>query len=87
MIARNDENGLTRSAAYVVVNDEFTANAQLVRELQEWVAERIGNYKRPRWIEFLPELPKTATGKLQRYKLREPQAQNQGPRPSNCSET
>jgi len=74
VVARDDENGLTKSAAYVVVNNEFTASDQLTRELQDWVAERIGAYKRPRWIEFLPELPKTATGKLQRYKLRELQA-------------
>ena len=87
VIARDDESGLTKVAAYVVVNDEFTANAQLVRELQDWVAERIGNYKHPRWIEFLPELPKTATGKLQRYKLRELQAQSQSPPPSNQSKT
>ena len=77
VIARNDENGLTKPAAYVVVNDEFRASNQLTHELQEWVAQRIGAYKRPRWIEFLPELPKTATGKVQRFKLRELQAQNQ----------
>ena len=77
VIARDDEHGLTKPAAYVVVNDEFTAGNQLTRELQDWVAQRIGAYKRPRWIEFLPELPKTATGKLQRFKLRELQAQNQ----------
>ena len=77
VIARDDENGLTKPAAYVVVNDKFRASKQLTHELQDWVAERIGAYKRPRWIEFLPELPKTATGKLQRFKLRELQAQNQ----------
>ncbi len=88
VVARDDESGLTKSAAYVVVNDEFTASDQLTRELQDWVAERIGAYKRPRWIEFLPELPKTATGKLQRFKLRELQAQQtQSPAPSNSSET
>jgi len=87
VIARDDESGLTKAAAYVVVNDAFPASEQLVRELQTWVAERIGNYKRPRWIEFLPELPKTATGKLQRYKLRELQAQSQSPPPSSRSET
>jgi benzoate-CoA ligase len=76
VIARDDENGLTKPAAYVVVNDGFIGSDQLSRELQALVAERIGNYKRPRWIEFLPELPKTATGKLQRYKLRELQAQS-----------
>jgi acyl-coenzyme A synthetase/AMP-(fatty) acid ligase len=41
--------------------------------LQDWVAERVGGYKRPRWVEFVSELPKTPTGKLQRFKLRERQ--------------
>lgn len=77
MIARDNQSGLTKVAAYVVLSDGFTAGDELVRELQTWVADRIGAYKRPRWIEFLPELPKTATGKLQRYKLREVQSQNQ----------
>jgi acyl-coenzyme A synthetase/AMP-(fatty) acid ligase len=54
-----------------VVNTEFAATEQLACELQDWVAQRIGGYKRPRWVEFLPEIPKTATGKLQRFKLRE----------------
>jgi benzoate-CoA ligase len=49
-------------------------NEKLASELQEFVAARIGGYKRPRWIEFLHELPKTATGKLQRFKLRERQS-------------
>jgi len=71
VIARNDEAGLTKPAAYVVVKPEFVANTQLARDLQDWVANKNGGYKRPRWIEFLPELPKTATGKVQRFKLRE----------------
>ena len=75
VIARVDANGLTKPAAYVVVKANFVANQELVRTLQDWVTEKIGAYKHPRWVEFLPELPKTATGKLQRYKLREMQAQ------------
>jgi benzoate-CoA ligase family protein len=75
VIARDDENGLTKPAAYVVVDPTFAASNELARDLQNWVAEKIGGYRRPQWIEFLPELPKTATGKLQRYKLRELQAQ------------
>src|SRR5882724_2884862 len=71
VIARDDEAGLAKPAAYVVLKKEFTPTPHLARELQNFVAERIGGYKRPRWIEFLPELPKTATGKLQRFKLRE----------------
>jgi len=73
VVARDDDSGLTKPAAYVVVNPEFSAGAQLASELQEWVAERAGGYKRPRWIVFVAELPKTSTGKLQRFKLREQQ--------------
>ena len=75
VIARDDEVGLTKPAAFVVVHSEFTANTELAHSLQDWVAQRLGAYKRPRWIEFLPELPKTGTGKLQRFKLREVQEQ------------
>jgi len=71
VVAREDHAGLTKPAAYVVVNPDFTPNDALTRELQEWVGQKLGNYKKPMWIEYLPELPKTATGKLQRYKLRE----------------
>lgn len=71
VVARDDESGLTKPAAYVVVNPEFSAKDDLAHDLQEWVAQRVGSYKRPRWVEFVPELPKTSTGKLQRFKLRE----------------
>jgi benzoate-CoA ligase family protein len=74
VIARDDESGLAKPAAYVVLKGEVAASEQLVRELQDFVAEHVGGYKRPRWIEFLQELPKTATGKLQRFKLRERQS-------------
>jgi acyl-coenzyme A synthetase/AMP-(fatty) acid ligase len=73
VVGREDEDGLLRPAAYVVLNSEYAAEEALVRQLQEWVGERLGNFKRPRWVEFVEELPKTATGKLQRYKLRERQ--------------
>lgn len=75
VVAREDESGLPKPAAYIVVHAEVTPEERLVRELQEWVSDKVGSYKRPRWIEFLPEIPKTATGKLQRFKLRELQAQ------------
>jgi 4-hydroxybenzoate-CoA ligase len=70
VVSRDDEAGLAKPAAYVVLKTEFTPKDELARELQEFVAARIGGYKRPRWIQFLHELPKTATGKLQRFKLR-----------------
>jgi benzoate-CoA ligase len=74
VVARDDEAGLAKPAAYVVLKTECTPSENLAGELQEFVAARIGGYKRPRWIEFLHELPKTATGKLQRFKLRERQS-------------
>ena len=70
VVAREDDAGLTKPAAYVVLNADFTPRDQLAGDLQNWVADKIGGYKRPRWVEFLPDLPKTATGKLQRFKLR-----------------
>jgi benzoate-CoA ligase len=75
VVARDDESGLTKPAAYVVVNSNVSPTDAVRRELQDWVGQKIGSYKRPRWVEFLPELPKTATGKLQRFKLRELQAE------------
>lgn len=71
MVARVDADGLTKAAAYVVLSPEALPSDQLANELQEMVGKKIGGYKRPHWIEFLPEIPKTATGKLQRFKLRE----------------
>jgi acyl-coenzyme A synthetase/AMP-(fatty) acid ligase len=74
VVDRGDQNGLTKAAAYVVLHDGFAPSEQLSHELQELVGQKIGGYKRPQWIEFLSEIPKTATGKLQRFKLRERQA-------------
>jgi len=84
VIGREDADGLTKPAAYVVLNPDFVPDEPLIWELQDWVSKRIGGYKRPRWIEFLPELPKTATGKLQRFKLREMQPTR--PRASTASD-
>lgn len=80
VIAREDEAGLTKPAAFLVLNDEFAPGDQLTQELQDWVSSKLNAYKKPRWIVYLQELPKTATGKLQRFKLRELQmAGNTGP--------
>ncbi|MND03982.1 Benzoate--CoA ligase [compost metagenome] len=46
------------------------ADDKMKAALQQHVKDRLAPYKYPRWIEFLPELPKTATGKIQRFKLR-----------------
>jgi acyl-coenzyme A synthetase/AMP-(fatty) acid ligase len=49
----------------------MAASEDLAQELQRFVTSHLPLFKRPRWVEFLPELPKTATGKLQRFKLRQ----------------
>jgi benzoate-CoA ligase len=66
-----DELGLTKAKAFVVVKSGITADPALAEALQRHVKERLAPYKCPRWIEFVAELPKTATGKIQRFKLRE----------------
>jgi 2-aminobenzoate-CoA ligase len=57
--------------AYIVVASGFEADTALVTALQEHVKREIAPYKYPRAIEFVAELPKTATGKLQRFALRQ----------------
>ncbi len=57
--------------AYIVLRDGFDAGDELTGALQDFVKNEIAPYKYPRAIEYVPELPKTATGKLQRYRLRE----------------
>jgi 2-aminobenzoate-CoA ligase len=59
-------------AAFVVAREGATADDGLAKELQGFVKERIAPYKYPRRVVFVDELPKTATGKLQRYRLRDP---------------
>lgn len=71
VIGREDRDQLLKPVACVVLRDGIAGTPQLARELEEFVVSRLPAYKRPRWVEFFPELPKTATGKLQRFKLRQ----------------
>lgn len=71
VVFRRDSDELPKPLACVVLRDGIVGNPQLAHELQEFVVDRLPVFKRPRWVEFLPELPKTATGKVQRFKLRE----------------
>jgi benzoate-CoA ligase family protein len=71
VIAFEEETGLHTPQAFVVLREGYAAGSELVKELQEFVKHRITPYKYPRRIEFLDELPKTAAGKVLRYKLRE----------------
>ena len=70
VVSAMDENGLEKPKAYVVLKSKTDA-AQISAELKEHVKEKVGKWKYPRWIEIVDELPKTATGKIQRFKLRE----------------
>jgi benzoate-CoA ligase len=66
-----DEHGLTKPRAFVVLRPGTAPAVALSEELQAHVRGKLPSFKAPRWIEFIPELPKTATGKIQRYSLRQ----------------
>jgi benzoate-CoA ligase len=68
VIGKEDDDGLTKTKAFVVLKAGQQASEA---ELKAFVKERLAPFKYPRFIEFLPDLPKTATGKIQRFKLRE----------------
>jgi benzoate-CoA ligase family protein len=69
VVGRADPAGLIKPVAYVVLKDRAGSDT-LADELRVFVKERLAPYKYPRWIEFVSELPKTSTGKIQRFKLR-----------------
>jgi len=71
VVGHEDENRLVKPRAFVVLRPGIGAAPALAAELQQHVKSRLAPYKYPRWIEFVPELPKTATGKIQRFKLRQ----------------
>ncbi len=70
VVFRKDEDELPKPVACIVTRDGAVGTPELARELQEFVLSRLPVFKRPHWVEFFPELPKTATGKIQRFKLR-----------------
>lgn len=71
VVGAEDNDALVKPKAYVVLRQGHSASPQLATALQDFVKSKIASYKYPRWIEFIDELPKTATGKMQRFKLRE----------------
>jgi benzoate-CoA ligase len=81
VVGHEDQDGLIKPKSYVVVKPGVAADEALGMALQQHVKSRLAPYKYPRWIEFLDELPKTATGKIQRFKLRSPSAAH--PPPAN----
>jgi benzoate-CoA ligase len=70
VVGREDSDRLVKPKAFVVLKDGHSASPELEADLKGFVKDKIALYKYPRWIEFVAELPKTATGKIQRFKLR-----------------
>lgn len=70
VVPQEDEEGLTKPKAFVVLKEGFESDS-LFDDLKNHVKSEIGSWKYPRWIEFIDDLPKTATGKIQRFKLRD----------------
>ena len=66
-----DGDGLIKPKAYVILHTEHRGAEGLAQELQDFVKGSLVPYKYPRWVEFVEDLPKTVTGKIQRFKLRE----------------
>jgi benzoate-CoA ligase family protein len=70
VVGHADAEGLVKPKAFVVLKDPSAPRDHLEAELKAWVKDRLAPFKYPRWIEIVAELPKTATGKIQRFRLR-----------------
>ncbi|HJV93013.1 MAG TPA: benzoate-CoA ligase family protein [Azonexus sp.] len=70
VVGREDDDKLIKPMAYIVLKPGLTASGDLADALKKHVKALLAPYKYPRWFEFVDELPKTATGKIQRFKLR-----------------
>jgi len=75
VIGKEDQDGLTKPKAFIVLKQGYEADARLVEALQTHVKDKAGPWKYPRWVEVRTELPKTATGKIQRFVLRQQESQ------------
>ena len=71
VIGKEDADGLIKPKAFIVLRDGYAVDEQLIERLRIHVKACAGPWKYPRWIDIRPDLPRTATGKIQRFKLRE----------------
>ncbi len=71
VVGETNESNLVIPKAYIVLKKHVTPSDKLEKDIQQFVKEKLARYKYPRVIQFIDELPKTATGKIQRYRLRE----------------
>ena len=70
VVGHPDDNQLIKPKAFVVLKQTGGGSAALTEELMALCKKTLAPYKYPRWVEYVTELPKTATGKIQRFKLR-----------------
>ncbi|MEX1035740.1 MAG: benzoate-CoA ligase family protein, partial [Sneathiella sp.] len=73
VVGKADADNLIKPKAIIVAKEADVNLEELAEELKLFAKERLASFKYPRWIEFVDELPKTATGKIQRFKLRDPE--------------
>ena len=71
VIGHYDNAQLLKPKAFVCLRKDMQASNEILSELLKLCAKSLDAHKRPRWIEFVDDLPRTATGKLQRFRLRE----------------
>ncbi len=71
VVGHPDPDGLIKPKAFVVLNEGEVASPEMAEALRDFVKNDLATFKYPRWVEFVEGLPKTATGKIQRFKLRE----------------
>jgi 4-hydroxybenzoate-CoA ligase len=71
VVGKEDGDGLTKPKAFIVLKNGYAADERLLEALRAHVKQRAGAWKYPRWIDIRPDLPRTATGKIQRFKLRD----------------
>ena len=71
VVGKEDGDGLIKPKAFIVLKNGYAADERLLETLRVHVKERAGPWKYPRWIDIRPDLPRTATGKVQRFKLRD----------------
>ena len=71
VVGHYDNVGLLKPKAFVCLQDDVVPSDDLLGQLLKICAKKLDAHKRPRWLEFIGILPRTATGKLQRFRLRE----------------
>lgn len=72
VVGHADDNDLIKPKAFILLNEGAVGSGELEAALKAHVKEKLAPYKYPRWVEFVDDLPRTATGKIQRFKLRAP---------------